>query len=113
MVNQAVAPATQANKQYVGLVRDHSGSMTGLQDAALKDYNTNLESIKAASVKEDIDTILNVVAFENTIDLVNSNSSVTGVKPLRRYTTTGGSTPLFQSVTRLIEHMEKVPDALD
>jgi hypothetical protein len=113
VVNQAVAPATQNIKQYVGLVRDHSGSMSGLQHAALKDYNANLETIKTASVKEDIDTILNVVAFEHTIDLVNSNSSVTGVRPLQRYPTGGGSTPLIQAVMKLIEHMEKVPDARD
>lgn len=121
MVNQAVRAAFGGGlvttpapiKQYVGLVRDHSASMGGLQDAALKDYNANLESIKAASVKEEIDTILNVVAFENSIDLVNSNSSITGVRPLQRYTTNGGNTPLIQSITHLIEHMELVPDAGD
>lgn len=48
-------------KQYVGFSRDHSISMRPLQVAAKNDYNQNIDAIKKAAVKEDIDTIVSVV----------------------------------------------------
>ena len=33
-------------KTYVGIVRDHSGSMLGLNTYAIEDFNTNLQQIK-------------------------------------------------------------------
>jgi hypothetical protein len=110
--NAAVAKAGTM-KQYVGLVRDHSGSMSHLSHAAMADYNTNLQAIKDAAVKEDIDTILNVVAFEANIELVNANSSVSGVKPITSYSTLGGNTPLIRAINKLITVMEAAPDAND
>lgn len=102
-------------KQYVGLVRDHSASMAGIVDAARRDYNDNIDAIKEASVKEGIDTILNVIAFEdiNNIKREVVNSSINGVKPLGHYSAPGHDTPLFDSVGELVEIMGKVPDVND
>ena len=39
-------------KQYVGLVRDHSGSMASIVRAALNDYNQVIGAIKNAADKD-------------------------------------------------------------
>lgn len=40
-------------KQYVGLVRDHSGSMRSVSRAALADYNNTIEDLRLASQREN------------------------------------------------------------
>ena len=104
-------------KQYVGLVRDHSGSMAHIAFAAKQDYNTLIAAIKEASDKEDIDTIVSAVecgrgtAGEVRTDFVNSG--VTRLKQLSTYITDGSCTPLFDSVGEIIDILEKSPDAKD
>lgn len=104
-------------KQYVGLVKDHSGSMAHLSVAAMKDYNTLIGAIKDASVKEDIDTIVSVVkcgvGYAGAVEREFVNSSVTRLKPLRTYVTDGSYTPLFDSVGEIIDILESSPDAKD
>lgn len=104
-------------KQYIGLVRDHSGSMAHLASAAMRDYNDLIGAITAAADREDIDTIASAVecgrghAGEVRTDFVNS--SVSRLKPLRSYVTDGSYTPLFDSVGQIIDVLEKTPDAKD
>jgi hypothetical protein len=104
-------------KQYVGLVKDHSGSMTHLACAALKDYNSLIEAIKTASDKEDIDTIVSVVkcgvGFAGAVEAEIVNSSVSRLKPQRSYATDGSYTPLLDSVGEVIRLLEASPDAKD
>lgn len=102
-------------KQYVGISRDHSGSMSHLAITAMKDYNDTIATIKENAYKQDIDTIVSTVkcgvggAGKVVQDVVNSN--ITKLKTLTQYTTDGGSTPLFDSVGELIEILETVPDS--
>lgn len=98
-------------KQYVGISRDHSGSMSGLANSAMRDYNLTIEELERASTLNGIDTIVSVVSHQGTISKEIVNSSVTALKPLRHYPTPGGSTPLFRSVETLIHMLEQVPDA--
>jgi hypothetical protein len=104
-------------KQYIGLVRDHSGSMAHLATAALADYNNLIDAIKKAADREDIDTIASAVecgrgqSGEVRTDFVNS--SISRLKPLRSYPTDGSYTPLFDSVGQVIDLLEKSPDAKD
>ena len=42
-------------KQYIGISRDHSGSMGGLTKAAMQDYNLLLDTLRRASDDSDID----------------------------------------------------------
>ena len=125
-------------KNYIGISRDHSGSMFHLRGAAARDYNSNVDAIKANSEKEKQDTIVSVVKCgSNAIPTsgrdsrgrytgkpginhgVNgvvrevSNSSVSRLKKLEEseYDANYGSTPLFDSVGDLIEQLESVPDA--
>lgn len=117
-------------KQYIGFVRDHSISMTSLAAYAARDYNTNIEAVQRASNAHQLDTIVNTVmcgiAGNESIawsrrqnrgvvkrEVVNSNVHMLKPIPERSYPTTGGSTPLFDSVGELIELMENVPDADD
>lgn len=48
-------------RTIVGISRDHSASMSRLTNSAMKDYNTNILSIKNASEQTGVQTILNVV----------------------------------------------------
>lgn len=102
-------------KQYIGISRDHSGSMQTLGKAAQKDYNLNISSIKEAANANRIDTIVSVVkcgigpgAGRVEREIVNSNVQM--LEPLASYPTNGGSTPLFDSVDELIGLFERVPD---
>lgn len=102
-------------KQYVGISRDHSGSMGSLRKKAMDDYNTNIEIIMDSSKEHDIDTVVSVVACgigrPARNDMVVVNSSVNALKPLMNYEATGNRTPLFDSVGDLIEQFESLPDA--
>lgn len=104
-------------KNYVGISRDHSGSMRSIAHFAMKDYNSKIESIKNASLTYDQDTIVSVVECGDgrnpTVrrDVVNSN--VTALKPLTRYIADATGTPLFDSVGDLIEQFESTPDKDD
>lgn len=103
-------------KTYVGISRDHSMSMSSIARAAVRDYNSLIESIKNNAQSEVVDTIVNVVKCgvghhgKNIMDVVNSN--IYALEPIteRDYITDGHSTPLFDSVGMLIEMLEKMPD---
>jgi len=104
-------------KQYVGIVRDHSGSMAHLSRAALADYNTLIGAVAGAADREDIDTIVSTVkcgvGFQGSVEREVVNSSVSRLKPLTTYVTDGSYTPLFDSVGEIIDILEKAPDAQD
>ncbi len=104
-------------KQYVGLVKDYSGSMEHLSRAAMKDYNTLITTIRSASEKEDIDTIVSVVkcgvGSGGRVEREFVNSSVSRLKPLTTYVADGSYTPLFDSVAEVIDILESSPDAKD
>lgn len=106
-------------KNYIGISRDHSGSMGHIASAAARDYNSNISAIKESSLREGQDTIVSVVrcgvGSRGSVEREITNSSVTTLEPLNesRYVADGGSTPLFDSVGELIELFERVPDAKD
>lgn len=104
-------------KQYTGIVRDHSASMTHLASAARNDYNSQIEEIKKATDKFDIDAIVSAVEAgsgpEDGVRVDFVNSSVARLKPLSYYNTPGGATPLFDAVGDIIDILEKAPDAKD
>lgn len=104
-------------KQYIGISRDHSGSMGSRRQYALKDYNDTINVIRSEAEKYSIDTVVSVV--ENGIGRparVNRaivNSSIYALKPLDVYIADGNSTPLFDSIGDLIEQFESLPDKDD
>ena len=106
-------------KNYIGFVRDHSGSMQTIARHAARDYNANISSIKDEAIAHGIDTIVTVVecGYGNTSDVrtVISNSSVIALKQLDEsdYSAKGRGTPLFDSVGELIEQFKATPDYND
>lgn len=106
-------------KNYIGISRDHSGSMSSITRAAARDYNSNIAAIQTNSLKEKQDTVVSVVkcgvGSRGTIVREVVNSTVAKLEPLNEYSYTadGGSTPLFDSVMDLISQFRNVPDAKD
>jgi hypothetical protein len=106
-------------KNYIGISRDHSGSMGGIALAAGRDYNDNIASIKEGATAHSIDTIVSVVKCgagrpaKVVREVINSNVNM--LKPIKDgdYIADGNSTPLFDSVGDLIEQLQSVPDAND
>lgn len=116
-------------KNYVGFSLDMSGSMSSLTGPAKADYERQIASLReAASVNSDpfgagsgyrepVDTIVSVVfngiGSPARVERHLVNCSLGAVPPLQRYSATGTSTPLFDSVGELIEIFEALPDARD
>jgi hypothetical protein len=106
-------------KNYVGISRDHSGSMHGIALAAGRDYNDNIASIKEGAIEHGIDTIVSVVKCgagrpaRVVREVINSNVQVLEAIADGDYIADGNSTPLFDSVGDLIEQLQAVPDAAD
>ena len=106
-------------KNYIGISRDHSGSMGSLRSAAARDYNQTIEGLKTSAVEENIDTIMSVVkcGYGRTSGVQREviNSSIIAVNPMAEsnYEASAPGTPLFDSVGELIEMFEATPDAND
>lgn len=100
-------------KNYIGISRDHSGSMASLYRPATKDYNETIQAIKKAAIREGQDTVVSVVTcggggvmHEVTI------SSIASLQTLSEHAYgCSGNTPLFDSVGALIDQFEAMPDA--
>lgn len=80
-------------KSYIGISRDHSGSMRSIAHVAAKDYNSKIDSIKAATLENGQDTIVSVVECgtgdSNKVGRVITNSNVTALKHIDRYVADG------------------------
>jgi hypothetical protein len=109
-------------KQYIGIIRDHSGSMSSLANTAKTDYNNLIAEIKKNAIDNSLDTIISVMecgvrssgySGRSENKLVVKNSSILGVKPIETYIANGGSTPLYDAVGKLISTLMEVPDAAD
>lgn len=103
-----------SKKTYIGISRDHSGSMQGIAPAAARDYNQNIEIIKEASDSAGQDTVVSVVECRSSVTRSVVNSSINALKPIpERGYNVGGMTALWDSIGELIEIMESTPDAND
>lgn len=104
-------------KNYIGISRDHSGSMRSIAHVAKDDYNSKIDSIKEATLANNQDTIVSVVECgtgnSSSVGRVVVNSNVTALKHIDRYIADGRGTPLLDSVGDLIEQFEATPDAND
>lgn len=101
-------------KTYIGIVRDHSGSMSIISRAAARDYNDNIAAIKENSNANGLDTIVSVVEADSTVHRAVVNSNVNALQPLAESAYRArGQTPLFDAVGELIEIFKSVPDYND
>ena len=104
-------------KQYVALIKDHSGSMRMLAKAAARDYNAIVAATREAATVNNLDTIVSVIKCgigpgAGRVEREVINSSVHALRPIadHEYLANGGSTPLFDSVGSAIELFKGVPD---
>ena len=102
-------------KNYIGFVNDHSGSMTSLREAAVKDYNDLIKSIRVAASAEMQDTIVSAYGIGCAVapvvrEICNSNPHV--LKPINGWEAYG-NTPLYDGIGSLINLFESMPDADD
>ena len=104
-------------KNYIGISRDHSGSMRSIKRAAARDYNETISTISTEATNGGVDTVVSVVkcgvGYSAAIVREATNSSVQALKPITesQYDTEGSATPLFDSVGQLIEQLQSSPDA--
>lgn len=101
-------------KNYIGIVRDHSGSMAPHHRLAIQDYNTLIEGIRNSARDNNIDTVVSVVkcgvGFAARVEREVVLSSIRAIKPLASYRADGSGTPLWDSVGELIDIHLGVPD---
>lgn len=106
-------------KNYVAIVRDHSGSMRSLASRAAEDYNSIVREIKEQAQKEQQDTIVSTikcgVGIQGVVkrDVVNSNARLLNEISRSDYTTDGGCSPLWDSTMEAIKVISSVPDFTD
>lgn len=102
-------------KNYVGISRDHSGSMNSIRQAAARDYNATISGIREQTEAEGQDTIVSVVRFGSRVEREVVNSTITALQPMNEnaYRSDMGMTSLLDSVGELIEMFEQVPDKND
>lgn len=102
-------------KNYIGFVNDHSGSMQPIAQAAMKDYNNQIEAVKHAATTEMMDTVVSVVGVGvgNTGDETERQVTISNphvLKPITHWPTNGG-TPLYDGIGNMIELLSGLPDA--
>lgn len=111
-------------KNYTNYVNDHSGSMSILQKAAMQDFNTNIEAVKAASSREQLDTVVSVISAgkrdiyrsyierDGLSEEVLREVTVSNPHVLRPKTSWGcpGGTPLYDAIGDMIDLMQSLPD---
>ena len=100
-------------KNYIGFVNDHSGSMASLAKAAMKDYNTMIQSVRDAASREMLDTIVSTVGIGLSRtpvqrQVVNSNPHV--LREVKSWAA-DGMTPLYDGIYDMIKLFESLPDA--
>ena len=102
-------------KNYIGFVNDHSGSMSSLRYAAMKDYNANITAVKDAASREMLDTVVSVNGigigeggYGVERQVVISNPHV--LHPKTEWPCPGG-TPLWDGVADMINLLKDLPDA--
>lgn len=101
-------------KSYIGISRDHSGSMQPHVTAAKMDYNGTISGIREAAKSSEIDTIVSVVKCgvgnKALVQREVVNSSVNALQDVTHYIADGTGTPLWDSVGELIHIFEGTPD---
>lgn len=112
-IQAVVTNAAPANaKTYLDIIRDHSGSMSSLREPAKRDFNGLIGSTKKAAGTHGIRTVVSVHECGGGIRRPVTLTPVEDVQMLQNYST-GGGTPLFESVLDAIEHLKRVPDYND
>lgn len=98
-------------KNYIGFVNDHSGSMYTIAQAAINDFNANITAIKDSASRDMLDTVVSVCEIGSPD--VRLSVTVSNPHVLREKTSwqAAGGTPLWTGTLRLLDMLQKLPDA--
>lgn len=101
-------------KNYIGICLDKSGSMFSIKRATVNAYNSNIDAIREATLREGQDTILYSNAFGGDVRWLFRNSSIAKLQLLTEHDyIPDGGTPLFMALKEMMLELRKVPDADD
>lgn len=113
----AVPTALGPRCTIIGIVRDHSGSMSDIAHKAKDDYNTLIKSIKGEVRKHKqaarVSTFKCGVGSYGIVEKEISLKTISSLEALTEYRADGHQTPLWDSVSALIEDMKRAPEASD
>lgn len=104
-------------KSYIGISRDHSGSMQPHRKNAAKDYNITLAGIQEAAKESGLETLVSLVKCGvGHLALVQEeyrNVFASKLLPIvpESYIADGSGTPLWDSVGQVTEILESVKDS--
>lgn len=108
-----VAAPVQNPKTYLGIIRDHSGSMQSLRSPAMADFNALLAATRRAAAANNIETVASVYECDSGTPFerrrVNHLTPIGSISPMVSYRANGG-TPLFKTVLQAIQDLKKVSD---
>lgn len=107
--NNTLAKRKYSPKNVIGLSLDFSGSMNSISQAALRDYNSTIESIRSNSITTDIPTRVFVdrhSSLRADSYLYVYDQDVNHTVPMYDYNANGHNTRLWDSVNRLITEMQ-------
>lgn len=97
-------------RTYIGLVRDHSGSMRSLATQACNDYNLTLSGIQESMRDEGQEAFVTVVecgvGYQASVRVANSLTDVNSLREMTSYSANGSATPLWDSVGEVIDQIE-------
>lgn len=102
---------------YVGLIDDHSGSMTDWiddemtkhrKDLAMSNFNEQIATLKKEA-DEGMEVLATVVEFDNEIECVYDNVDIEDVAPMLEYWTRG-MTSLYDAIAYGISKIKKRMD---
>ena len=106
---------TPIQKNYIGISRDHSGSMMSIRKAAMRDYNETIQLLQETTTELGQDTIVSVVncgyGRYARVNIDTENKPIHSIQKMSNYPADAGGTPLFDSVGELIRIFEESPDA--
>lgn len=106
--SQQEAKVVAVPTTYVGISRDHSASMMSLVNSAKKDYNEQIEVIKKTAVGNvKVTTVKCGVGWNGANLIEHVGTFPNNLSPLTEYVADGRSTPLFDSVSQLIDLMQQ------
>lgn len=99
-------------RQYIGIIRDHSGSMSRLTNQAMDDFNALVQEMRESFDLHS--TIVTVVECGvgsrfsgfGAVEVPIPAQKLGNLLNISRYTANGSSTPLFDSVGKLITQLE-------
>lgn len=106
-------------KNYIGISRDHSGSMRPIASAAARDYNLTINVLKDQAINHKQETFVSVVKCGvgslGVVGVECAAAPITALQPIAEnaYKADANSTPLLDSVGELITLFESSPDVND